>query len=495
MLTLGASFQLSVSPAYADRCDDKPERHDEDDEDDEGRRGRPARPQVSDTARHRLSGHCTAQHRTACRRTARDGAARRSTCRGGARSRTARSRPHRAARRILARDRTSADRPAGLDRGSSAGSDANGSERHAAAGGCGSHRRASAFVEGCARDDRCAHVLDVISFEPRGSARPRQLRRGRPRIRARAAPDTRARRDGRAALHCGVLDRRRTQETLSARFPSLRPLIHARRPRHLRTRHRAVPAEPKHHRQRSAGHACDCSLGTCRSTVHEIPSGTPVLDWVVPPEWNLHDAWIARADGTRVVDAATNNLHVVGYSEPIHRRMPLSELREHIHTLPAHPAWIPYRTSYYTRAWGFCMAAETLARLEEGDYEVCVDATFDEHGSLTYGELVLPGALEDEIVISTHSCHPSLANDNCTGLAIAARLARRCRSTRPPAHVPLPLRSRNDRLDHVAGSARSGNEAHRARARHHRARRSRRGDVQAEPARRPPTSIMPCNTS
>ncbi len=160
-------------------------------------------------------------------------------------------------------------------------------------------------------------------------------------------------------------------------------------------------------------------------TVHEIPSGTPVLDWVVPPEWNLHDAWIARADGTRVVDAATNNLHVVGYSEPIHRWMPLSELREHIHTLPAHPAWIPYRTSYYTRAWGFCMAAETLARLEEGNYEVCVDATFDEHGSLTYGELVLPGALEDEIVISTHSCHPSLANDNCTGLAMAARLARR----------------------------------------------------------------------
>ena len=92
--------------------------------------------------------------------------------------------------------------------------------------------------------------------------------------------------------------------------------------------------------------------------VHEVPSGTAVLDWTVPPEWNLHAAWIARADGTRVVDAATNNLHVVGYSEPVHRRMSLDELREHLHTLPDRPAWIPYRTSYYSRTWGFCLSAD-----------------------------------------------------------------------------------------------------------------------------------------
>ena len=158
--------------------------------------------------------------------------------------------------------------------------------------------------------------------------------------------------------------------------------------------------------------------------VHEIPSGTPVLDWTVPPEWNLREAWIAGPDGTRVVDAAENNLHVVGYSEPIHRRMPLAELREHLHTLPDRPSWIPYRTSYYTRAWGFCVSAETAATLEDGEYEVCIDARFDEHGSLTYGELVLPGASDREILISTHTCHPSLANDNCSGLAIAHALAR-----------------------------------------------------------------------
>jgi aminopeptidase-like protein len=158
--------------------------------------------------------------------------------------------------------------------------------------------------------------------------------------------------------------------------------------------------------------------------VHEIPSGTPVLDWTVPPEWNLQEAWIAGPDGTRIVDAAEQNLHVVGYSEPIRRRMPLAELREHLHTLPDRPAWIPYRTSYYARTWGFCVPAELDATLEAGEYEVCIDARFDEHGSLTYGELVLPGATEREILISTHTCHPSLANDNCSGLAIAHALAR-----------------------------------------------------------------------
>jgi aminopeptidase-like protein len=157
--------------------------------------------------------------------------------------------------------------------------------------------------------------------------------------------------------------------------------------------------------------------------VHEVPSGTPVLDWTVPPEWNLHAAWIARADGTRVVDAATNNLHVVSYSEPVHRRISLGELRDHLHTLPDRPAWIPYRTSYYSRTWGFCLSADAAAALDDGEYEVCIDATLDDRGSLTYGELVLPGTTDREILVSTHTCHPSLANDNCSGLAMARQLA------------------------------------------------------------------------
>jgi aminopeptidase-like protein len=158
--------------------------------------------------------------------------------------------------------------------------------------------------------------------------------------------------------------------------------------------------------------------------VHEVPSGTAVLDWTVPPEWNLREAWIARADGTRIVDAADNNLHVLGYSEPVRRRMPLAELREHLHTLPDRPAWIPYRTSYYSPAWGFCVADDVAAGLEDGEYEVCIDATLDPTGSLTYGELVLPGASDREFLVSTHTCHPSLANDNCSGIAIAHFLAR-----------------------------------------------------------------------
>ena len=158
-------------------------------------------------------------------------------------------------------------------------------------------------------------------------------------------------------------------------------------------------------------------------TVHEVPSGTPVLDWTVPPEWNLRAAWIVGPDGNRVLDATDNNLHVVGYSEPLHRRMPLAELREHVHTLPDRPAWIPYRTSYYTRTWGFCMAAQALDALEDGEYEVCIDATFDDEGALSYGELVLPGATDAEILVSTHVCHPSLANDNGSGIAVATKLA------------------------------------------------------------------------
>ena len=156
--------------------------------------------------------------------------------------------------------------------------------------------------------------------------------------------------------------------------------------------------------------------------VHEVASDTPVLDWTVPPEWNIREAWIADASGRRVVDFARSNLHVVGYSTPVRARMTLAELRPHLHTLPDRPALIPYRTSYYEPAWGFCLAHEVLEGMNEGEYEVCIDSTLAP-GSLTYGELLIAGQLDEEVLVSCHSCHPSLANDNLSGMAVAALLA------------------------------------------------------------------------
>jgi aminopeptidase-like protein len=158
-------------------------------------------------------------------------------------------------------------------------------------------------------------------------------------------------------------------------------------------------------------------------TISEIPTGTPVLDWTIPNEWNIREAWIADARGERVVDFRANTLHVVGYSTPLHERFPLAELRPHLHSLPAHPEWIPYRTSYYREQWGFCLPHRTLASLEDGEYEVCIDATL-EPGSLTYAECVVPGERTEEVLISCHCCHPALANDNLSGIAVAIELAR-----------------------------------------------------------------------
>jgi aminopeptidase-like protein len=155
----------------------------------------------------------------------------------------------------------------------------------------------------------------------------------------------------------------------------------------------------------------------------EVPSGTPVLDWTVPKEWNIRDAWIADASGARVVDFHASNLHVVNYSVPVRARMSLAELRPHLHALPEHPDWIPYRTSYYAETWGFCLAQRQLDALADGDYEVCIDATLAP-GHLSYGELVLPGDAADEVVLSTHVCHPSLCNDNLSSIAVATALAR-----------------------------------------------------------------------
>ncbi len=154
----------------------------------------------------------------------------------------------------------------------------------------------------------------------------------------------------------------------------------------------------------------------------EVPSGTAVFDWTIPPEWNISDAYIKGPDGTRVVDFRRCNLHVVNYSAPIHRRMPLEELKKHLFTLPESPDWIPYHTSYYKESWGFCLSQHQMLALEDGDYEVSIDSSL-EAGHLTYGEHVIPGRTDEEILISCHVCHPSLANDNLSGLTVATHLA------------------------------------------------------------------------
>jgi aminopeptidase-like protein len=157
--------------------------------------------------------------------------------------------------------------------------------------------------------------------------------------------------------------------------------------------------------------------------VREIPTGTRVLDWTVPPEWNIRDAYIKDRAGERVVDLGRSNLHLMGYSVPVRETMSLSELKQHVFTLPEHPDWIPYRTSYYEPSWGFCLAERQLGSLPDGQYEVCIDSTLED-GFLTYGECYLEGDREDEILISTHACHPSLANDNLSGVAVATFLAK-----------------------------------------------------------------------
>jgi aminopeptidase-like protein len=163
--------------------------------------------------------------------------------------------------------------------------------------------------------------------------------------------------------------------------------------------------------------------------LHEVPSGTQVLDWTVPDEWNIRDAYIANGHGERVVDFRRTNLHVVGYSEPVRAELPLAELRSRLHTLPEHPEWVPYRTSYYSRAWGFCLTQRQLDELDDAVYQVVVDSTL-EPGSLTYGECLLPGEVADEVLLTTHVCHPSLANDNLSGIALLTQLGELLAETR-----------------------------------------------------------------
>jgi aminopeptidase-like protein len=165
-------------------------------------------------------------------------------------------------------------------------------------------------------------------------------------------------------------------------------------------------------------------IGECVALdVHEVPSGARVFDWTVPKEWNIRDAWVKNDKGERLIDFRKSNLHVVNYSVPVHRTMPLAELRKHLHTMPDHPDWVPYRTSYYAENWGFCLTHNQLETLPDAEYEVCIDSSIED-GSLSYGEIYLPGKRSEEVLFSCHACHPSLCNDNLSGIALVTYLAR-----------------------------------------------------------------------
>ncbi len=157
--------------------------------------------------------------------------------------------------------------------------------------------------------------------------------------------------------------------------------------------------------------------------IHEVPSNTPVFDWTVPKEWNIRDAWVIGPDGKKIIDFKEHNLHILQYSTPVHQVLSLEDLKKHLFTLPDKPDLIPYRTSYYQENWGFCLAHNQYLELPDGDYEVYIDSTLEE-GSLTYGELYIPGHSEEEVLFSAHICHPSLANDNLSGISLLTFLAK-----------------------------------------------------------------------
>jgi aminopeptidase-like protein len=163
--------------------------------------------------------------------------------------------------------------------------------------------------------------------------------------------------------------------------------------------------------------------------VHEVPTGTAVFDWVIPREWNIRDAYIKNERGEKVLDFGRSNLQVMGYSVPVRQRISLAELKQHVHTLPDQPHLIPYRTSYYAENWAFCMPHHVLDNLKDETYEVVIDSTLAD-GYLTYGEYLHKGETEDEFLFSAHVCHPSLANDNCSGISLLTHLAKRMESLR-----------------------------------------------------------------
>jgi aminopeptidase-like protein len=159
--------------------------------------------------------------------------------------------------------------------------------------------------------------------------------------------------------------------------------------------------------------------------VTEVPSGTKVFDWEVPAEWNVGEAWIADSEGSRLADLSDHPLHVLGYSDAVDGRFSGAELQQHLWSLPDRPELIPARTSYWERRWGFCLADRVRREIrDDAEYQVRIDATHDAAGSLTYAEAVVPGTTDDEILISTYTCHPGLANDGLSGIVVAALLVR-----------------------------------------------------------------------
>lgn len=156
--------------------------------------------------------------------------------------------------------------------------------------------------------------------------------------------------------------------------------------------------------------------------IQEVASGTEVFDWTVPKEWNIKEAWIKDGKGNIIVDFKHHNLHIVNYSIPIHKKMNLAELRKNLFTLPDQPSLIPYRTSYYKENWGFCITHEQYQALKEDVYEVFINASL-KPGHLTYGEYFIPGRTKEEVLFSAHICHPSLANDNLSGIGLLVYLA------------------------------------------------------------------------
>jgi len=157
--------------------------------------------------------------------------------------------------------------------------------------------------------------------------------------------------------------------------------------------------------------------------LREVPSGTQVFDWTVPKEWNIRDAWIKDSKGNKVLDFQEHNLHVLGYSLPMDRKMALEELLPLIYTQPDQPDVIPYVTSYYKERSGFCMSQRAKDALVEGTYHAFIDSELKD-GSLTYGEIVIPGESDEEVFLSTYTCHPSMANNELSGPAVSIYLAK-----------------------------------------------------------------------